>query len=62
MTKSEFRNKLVEAGIPFKEENFLNRFWGTRFIFDTSAVRKVQKLGTDVPIQRYNKDWAVEFY
>jgi len=59
------RNALIEAGIPFREESFMSRFWGTRIIItkraDAIKAEKVLKM-TDIGIGRYFKEYCVEYF
>jgi len=58
------RNALTEAGIPFREETFMSRFWGTRLIITKrkDAIKAEKVLGDPLGMRRYFKEYAVEYF
>jgi polysaccharide deacetylase 2 family uncharacterized protein YibQ len=48
------------------EQQFLNNFWGTRFVFDKKSLKKVEaalkKHGLDCETQPYFNQWCVQTF
>lgn len=55
--------RLDKAGIPYKREDVLNGFWGTRIIFhDRKTARAAAKVLDNQFIQAHFKQFALTFY
>lgn len=62
----EIEDKLKKAGIEFRSGQFLNSFWGTRFVFRKYKTMKDAEriLGPEFKDsgQAYFKEWCIEIY
>ncbi len=64
LTLTAARNALTEAGVPFREETFMSRFWGTRLIVTKrkDAIKAEKVLQLPLGMRSFFKEFCVEYF